>query len=98
MIRFSCPTCKKILQASLPQAGQKVACAGCGQRLQVPTPARNKTVLGDLVPGASNPAPQAAAPAAATWYYSHNNQRQGPVAWQQLQAMASRGKLQQKDV
>jgi hypothetical protein len=46
MIRFACPHCKTRLKASLRQSGKEKACPACGQRLQVPAPARNQTVLG----------------------------------------------------
>jgi hypothetical protein len=52
VIRFSCPTCSKVLKAPDHGAGRKIACPGCGQRLLIPPPLRveNKTVLGELMP------------------------------------------------
>src|SRR5262245_66152130 len=50
MIQFSCPKCQSVLSATEQQAGIKVACPKCGQRLQVPQPQPNKTVLGHLMP------------------------------------------------
>src|SRR5262249_27893432 len=50
MIQFACPRCQKVLQAEESATGNKVDCPGCGQRLQVPPPALNKTVLGSLMP------------------------------------------------
>ncbi|MGH7169139.1 MAG: hypothetical protein ACRELG_02535 [Gemmataceae bacterium] len=54
MIRFTCPTCKTVLQAPGEKAGEKVACPKCGQRLLAPNPVKpgagNKTVLGSLLP------------------------------------------------
>jgi hypothetical protein len=50
MIRFSCPTCSTILQAT---EATKVRCCRCGQKLLVPSPpvaGRDKTVLGKLEP------------------------------------------------
>jgi DNA-directed RNA polymerase subunit RPC12/RpoP len=47
MIRYRCPKCKKALTANGADAGAKLACPDCGQRLQVPTPA-NKTILGEI--------------------------------------------------
>ncbi|HJT76851.1 MAG TPA: hypothetical protein VJ739_06575 [Gemmataceae bacterium] len=41
MIRFSCPVCQQHLSARDDGAGQKVACAACGQRLEIPTPPKN---------------------------------------------------------
>jgi hypothetical protein len=37
-IRFSCPGCRKPLEAPAQSAGQKVNCPDCGQRLQIPQP------------------------------------------------------------
>lgn len=36
MIRFRCPTCRKVLKAPDDRAGRKIECPGCGQRLQIP--------------------------------------------------------------
>ena len=49
MIRFSCPRCKSVLDSPDQQAGNKIECPKCQQRLQIPLPPRNKTVLGELV-------------------------------------------------
>lgn len=58
MISYSCPKCKTFLTAIDGDAGSKVQCPKCGQRLQIPRPPApvNKTVLGTLEP---NPAPVA---------------------------------------
>src|SRR5262245_25624694 len=45
MIRFGCPACKSTLEAPERKAGDKIACLKCGQRLQIPFPIPNKTVL-----------------------------------------------------
>ncbi len=52
MIRFSCPTCRQILQAPDREAGNKLTCARCGQRLKVPPapPPTPHTVLGTPIP------------------------------------------------
>ncbi len=42
MIRFSCPVCQQHLSARDDGAGQKVACASCGQRLQIPAPSESR--------------------------------------------------------
>jgi S1-C subfamily serine protease len=102
MIRFSCPACKKLLQAGLQHSGTKMACPGCGQRLQVPAPPQNKTVLGELAPdngpaaGAfapGSPSPAASPAAGPMWYYGQGTQRNGPVSWTQLQKLAASGAL-----
>src|SRR5262245_55116251 len=49
MIRFACPRCKAVLERPENVAGSKFACPSCGQRLQVPLPPENKTLLGNLV-------------------------------------------------
>jgi DNA-directed RNA polymerase subunit RPC12/RpoP len=48
MIRYLCPRCKKALAAQDREAGGKLNCPHCGQRLQVPVPPPNKTMLGEL--------------------------------------------------
>lgn len=50
MIRFFCPTCCGPLSAPPEKIGAKASCPKCGQRVQVPNPGQNKTVLGRLVP------------------------------------------------
>lgn len=52
MIRFSCPSCGKILKVPDHGAGRKVACPRCGQHLLVPPPVRsqNQTMLGQALP------------------------------------------------
>jgi DNA-directed RNA polymerase subunit RPC12/RpoP len=60
-ILYNCPKCKKALEAPAIEAGTKKPCPACGQRLQVPaasaaaaaaapTPAINKTMLGETEP------------------------------------------------
>jgi hypothetical protein len=49
------------LEAPAHKAGAKVACPGCGQRLQVSAPPRNRTVLGELLPGPAPSPPKSAA-------------------------------------
>lgn len=56
MINFSCPICKTAIEVSPSQIGTKIPCPQCGQRLQVPAPARNKTILGDFKSGETTPA------------------------------------------
>jgi DNA-directed RNA polymerase subunit RPC12/RpoP len=49
MIAYSCPKCRSFLTAHDEDAGKKLACPSCGQRLQIPPPPPpNKTVLGKL--------------------------------------------------
>jgi hypothetical protein len=66
MIRFACPACKAVLECPDDEAGCKMACPKCSQRLQIPTPPPDKTRLAPLVEhvpdpasrsGASGPAP-----------------------------------------
>jgi S1-C subfamily serine protease len=112
MIRFCCPTCKKILQATESQAGQKVACPGCGQRLQIPAPPRNKTVLGSIlagndpaagqdaapVAGSGNAEQAAAAPTGPMWFYVQAGERFGPIAGTDLQQRALAGVLDSRSL
>jgi len=48
MVKFTCPVCKENLSAPTDQIGTKSSCPNCGQRLQIPNPAVNKTILGEL--------------------------------------------------
>jgi hypothetical protein len=86
VIDFSCPKCGTAQQAPVNAAGQKVACTKCGQRLQVPAPLVNHTVMG--VAGQAG-----AAVANDKWYYASGGQACGPVSWAQLQQMAACGQL-----
>lgn len=46
MIRFTCPACNASFHLPDDAAGKKGPCPKCGQRLQVPAPRPNRTVLG----------------------------------------------------
>jgi DNA-directed RNA polymerase subunit M/transcription elongation factor TFIIS len=50
VIRFSCPSCERVIEVGDEDAGRKMSCPTCGQRLEVPSPAR--TVLGKPEPRA----------------------------------------------
>lgn len=59
MIHYSCPRCKKLLEAPVHCAGQKIHCPDCNQRLQIPQPTTpapapqpplNKTILANEEP------------------------------------------------
>jgi DNA-directed RNA polymerase subunit RPC12/RpoP len=58
VIRFSCPRCKSVLEAPDHQGGDKIECPKCQQRLQIPFPPRNKTILAALIE--RTPAPETA--------------------------------------
>src|SRR5437763_8682970 len=63
MLQFRCPDCKTVLQALENNAGTKMACGKCGQRLQVPGGPKSKTLLAELVPAnTSQPSPSAPQP------------------------------------
>jgi hypothetical protein len=56
MLRFACPGCHATLEAPDGRANTKTQCPGCGQRLRIPAPPPNRTVLAPLVshtPGGS---------------------------------------------
>jgi hypothetical protein len=57
MIRFQCPTCRKVLKAPDHGAGRKIPCPRCGQRLQIPFPVQHKTILGQFVSDPTAPSP-----------------------------------------
>jgi DNA-directed RNA polymerase subunit RPC12/RpoP len=56
MIRYLCPRCQKPLTAQDGEAGAKVNCSSCGQKVQVPLPPASKTMLGTLDAAAPIPA------------------------------------------
>src|SRR4051794_27051102 len=47
-ITFACPKCSQSYTVNDRDAGKKAECKMCGQRLQVPAPARLHTTLGSL--------------------------------------------------
>jgi DNA-directed RNA polymerase subunit RPC12/RpoP len=55
MIQFRCPTCKSTMEVSDDKGGTKVPCPFCNQRLLIPPPNRNKTVLGESLSGPPSP-------------------------------------------
>jgi DNA-directed RNA polymerase subunit M/transcription elongation factor TFIIS len=57
VIRCFCPSCSHMLEVPDSEAGTKRPCDLCGQRLQVPTSPRNKTVLAGLTPPEPEPVP-----------------------------------------
>src|SRR5438874_1736645 len=108
MIRFGCPSCKTVLSAPPEQAGTKVGCPRCGQRLLVPQPPPpNKTLLGALLPQETQAAPRpsgaagpvaSAPPQAQPWFFLRAGQRHGPVTWEQLRQMTAAGQIQPADL
>jgi hypothetical protein len=60
-IRFLCPTCRAVMEAPVAQAGNKINCLKCGQRLQIPSVERAKTILAPMVAMPAKPAGQPAA-------------------------------------
>lgn len=48
LLRFYCPMCNHSYDVPHADSGKKFPCQKCGQRIQVPIPAHNKTVLGML--------------------------------------------------
>jgi DNA-directed RNA polymerase subunit M/transcription elongation factor TFIIS len=50
VIRCFCPSCSHVIDVPDSEAGTNRPCDLCGQRLQVPTPPRNRTVLAGLSP------------------------------------------------
>lgn len=50
MIRFACPSCQAAYSVDDQKAGKKSKCPKCGQRIEVPTPQREVTSMGILLP------------------------------------------------
>src|SRR5262249_52567170 len=62
VIRFQCPTCRKILKVPDEGAGRKVPCPKCGQRLLVPPSATPSAVPRQWTPEPHTAAITAACP------------------------------------
>src|SRR5271166_1754263 len=90
MITFACPKCRTGQQAADNAAGHKLGCVRCGQRLQVPAPIANRTMLGvSAQPGATESAPQ--------WYVARSGKAVGPVSWGHLRRLVGVGELKPED-
>src|SRR5262245_33664273 len=101
MIRFACPTCQTAMSVPETQAGSKGNCPSCGQRVQVPQPELDRTVVGQLLPAnimATRPAPTPSAPVVAGWFYTQGGRRHGPIEWPELQRRATLGELLPTDL
>ncbi|MBM4070852.1 MAG: hypothetical protein FJ271_18135 [Planctomycetes bacterium] len=57
MIRYTCPRCSILLESPDDQSGQKVFCPKCQQKLQIPEPPRNKTILATFAGSSGAPIP-----------------------------------------
>ena len=58
MPSFCCPVCNHAMRANDSDAGRKLPCPACGQRLQIPgAPPINRTVLGKIKAPATSPSP-----------------------------------------
>ncbi len=55
MIRFACPRCRTSFEAVDQRAGSKVNCPKCQQRMQIPLPPRDRTILAPLMEGPTAP-------------------------------------------
>src|SRR5262245_38768316 len=67
MIRFACPSCNAAFTVPEEKAGHKATCPRCRQRILIPAPLRNVTVLGKLLPPKEAPEPPAATPREASY-------------------------------
>jgi DNA-directed RNA polymerase subunit RPC12/RpoP len=45
MIRYTCPSCKTLLESPDHKVGTEVACPTCDERLRVPLPATNHAIV-----------------------------------------------------
>ena len=90
MIEFVCPRCGTTQQVQDNQAGLKVACVRCKQRLKVPEPAEVR----DSRPAWPKPV---AVKGGEVWYYQDGDKQRGPVTWAELRRMAAEGELSPED-
>lgn len=71
MIRFACPVCRSVLAVPEHAVGKKGSCPKCGQRLQIPAPSQNHTLLGISAPKKSTDgATPLVSPVEADWQHS----------------------------
>jgi predicted Zn finger-like uncharacterized protein len=94
MIDFACPRCRTALRVADGAAGQKVACAKCGQRLKVPDPPEMRTMNAAALTVPKAPP----AKADKQWYYQDGAKQRGPVSWAELERMAADGELSPEDM
>jgi predicted Zn finger-like uncharacterized protein len=94
MIDFACPRCGTAQRVTDGAAGQKVACAKCGQRLKVPDPPETRTMNAAALTVPKAPP----AKADKQWYYQDGAKQRGPVSWAELKRMAADGDLSPEDL
>lgn len=59
-VRFACPVCNTVMRMPSSKVGKKGNCPKCGQRLEIPQPPPQGTILASPLP--SDPAIRAAVP------------------------------------
>lgn len=114
MVTFRCPTCQNHLQAQETEAGNKLSCSHCGQRLKVPGSLPvNKTVLGEWAGGnaiatsplppvptapSKAPLPPAIPPPNVSWFYEQDGRERGPVSEERMRELIRTGDLEPRDM
>lgn len=97
MIAFDCPACNAHLEKPVSEAGTKFPCPKCGQRLKVPAPASDRTMVGQLTPSggllAGMPAKSAPVRPAEGWYARRDQRQIGPISFAELKERAESGRL-----
>jgi len=110
-IQFNCPICKTSYTVGDQDAGKKSACKTCGQRLQVPAPIVQKTILGEIRdplqknsnrkhsdPDPTNDASKAKETSIGTWWhYTASEDKKISVSFDQLCSMAQTGRVRRRD-
>ncbi len=96
MYTFSCPACDQALQVGAESLGKKISCSHCGQRLQLPTMAGNKTALVEPADLRRTPAPPPSS-GSETYHLVQDGKRTGPFTLAALQGLAAAGALRATD-
>jgi hypothetical protein len=79
MMRFACPACNAAMNAPDGKAGKKAVCPRCGQRLRIPAPTAERTMLAKPLPPKGQSATDKSKPAAKTPDWLADNQGLGQV-------------------
>lgn len=97
MIRFSCPQCKLVLQATEQKVGSITACPKCAKRMKVPEgPAKAKIEDPNRTTQHGFSVEQAVA--GGDWFYVKDKKKVGPVAMDDIKQLVAAGQLMPSDV
>lgn len=96
MIRFSCPQCKLVLQATEQKVGTVIACPKCSKRMKVPDGPTKAKVEEARSTQHSFSIDQAVA--GGDWFYVKDKKKVGPVTLDDLKRLLTANQLQPTDL